>query len=244
MARDTVAAVDDRDRLARDPAAIREMFSGVAPRYDFLNHLLSLRRDVAWRRRLVAAVAQAPEGPVLDLATGTGDVALALHGRWVAGADFCLDMLVRARPKAARRGRPVGWTAADGLALPFAPGVFAAVTVAFGVRNFVDLDAGLAEVWRVLVPGGLFAVLEFQHPTRRVMAVLSGVWNRLVVVPVGRRLSGDGDAYAYLPASVDTFPDSVALASRLVGAGFEPLQRRELSGGIAALTVARRVEET
>jgi demethylmenaquinone methyltransferase/2-methoxy-6-polyprenyl-1,4-benzoquinol methylase len=230
------------DRLARSPQAIQAMFAGVAGRYDTLNRVLSLRRDVAWRRRLVAALRQAPPGPVLDLACGTGDVALGIGDREVVGADFCLDMLVLADRKARARRRAVRLATADALALPFPKGCFAGVAVAFGVRNFADLDAGLAEIVRVLAPGGLLAILEFQRPRGRVMAALSGAWNRLVVTPVGRAVSGDGEAYAYLPASVATFPDGRELSQRMAAVGFLGVESRAMSGGIVALSVGRRRE--
>jgi demethylmenaquinone methyltransferase/2-methoxy-6-polyprenyl-1,4-benzoquinol methylase len=216
------------------------MFGAIAPRYDLLNHLLSLRRDVSWRRRLVAVLSHAPEGMVLDLATGTGDVALAVRGRLVVGADFCLDMLGLSQRKARRSRRAVGWTAADALALPFADGSFAAVTIAFGVRNFADLAAGFREIRRVLAPSGVLAILELHRPRWRAAAAVIGLWNRLVVTPLGTLISPDGGAYAYLPASVDTFPDRVEMAEVLVGQGFSVLESSDLSGGIAALSVARR----
>lgn len=230
------AAVEER--LARRPDAIRGMFAAIAPRYDLLNRLLSLRQDVRWRRRLVAALAAAPAGAVLDLATGTGDVAFAISGREVTGADFCVDMLALARAKARRRRR-VRWAAADGLALPFADGAFAAVTVAFGVRNFADLALGLAEIRRVLAPAGVLAILEFQRPTRSAVRLAMRAWNRLVVEPLGSLLSRDPAAYAYLPASVETFPGAGELARAVEAAGFASAFSRELSGGIVALTVAR-----
>lgn len=229
-----------RDRLERQPQAIRAMFAAVARRYDLLNRVLSLRRDVGWRRRLLSALAPATTGPLLDLATGTGDVALAARARPVVGADFCIDMLALARRKGMRRGVAVGWVVADALALPFRPGVFAAVTVAFGVRNFADLDLGLAEISRVLAPRGLVAILEFQQPRNPLMAALSAVWNRLVVTPLGRCLSDDAQAYAYLPASVATFPAAAELAERLALARLRVEGGENLSGGIAAVTTARR----
>jgi demethylmenaquinone methyltransferase/2-methoxy-6-polyprenyl-1,4-benzoquinol methylase len=231
------------ERLARRPEAIREMFAGVAGRYDALNRILSLRRDVLWRRRLVEELRAAPAGRVLDLACGTGDVALGVTGREVAAADFCLEMLALAQGKAHRRGRRLGLAAADALRLPFAEATFSAVTVAFGVRNFADLDAGLGEIRRVLSPGGVLGILEFQRPSKRMMAALADAWNVLVVTPIGRLLSGDGQAYAYLPASVATFPDGGELAARLANCGYRDVKSRELTGGIAVLTVARREEK-
>lgn len=226
------------ERLARKPDAIRGMFAAVAPRYDLLNRVLSLRQDVRWRRRLVAALAAAPPGPVLDLATGTGDVALAIADRRVIGADFCIDMLAVARAKGG--GHCVAWVAADGLALPFKERSVAAVTVAFGVRNFADLAAGLTEARRALLPGGVLAILEFQRPRRVMVRAAMGVWNRLVVSPLGGLISHDREAYSYLPASVATFPAAGELASLVARAGFAVDGSVELSGGIVALTVARR----
>jgi demethylmenaquinone methyltransferase / 2-methoxy-6-polyprenyl-1,4-benzoquinol methylase len=231
------------DRLARDPQAIRAMFEGAAGRYDLLNRLLSLRQDVGWRRRLIASLADAPPGAVLDLATGTGDVALGIAARPVVGADFTLGMLERARRKAAA-GSACSWVAADALALPFRSGSFAAVTIAFGVRNLVDLERGLREMRRVLVAGGLVAILELHRPRRAALAALAAAWNRLVVTPLGRTLSGDGSAYAYLPASIGTFADLAALGQRVGNCGLALVESIELSGGVAGLTVARRVEET
>jgi demethylmenaquinone methyltransferase/2-methoxy-6-polyprenyl-1,4-benzoquinol methylase len=216
------------------------MFGAIAPRYDLLNHLLSLRRDVSWRRRLVAALSLAPEGAVLDLATGTGDVALAVRDRWVVGGDFCLEMLALSRRKALAGRQVAGWTAADALALPFADGSFACATIAFGVRNFADLAAGFREIRRVLAPSGVLAILELHRPRWRAVTTAIGLWNRLVVTPLGTLISPDGGAYAYLPASVDTFPDRVGTAGVLAGEGFAMLESVDLSGGIAALTVARR----
>jgi len=232
-----------RERLARQPDEIRRMFAGVAARYDLLNRTLSLRRDVAWRRRLVAALEQAPPGPALDLGTGTGDVALAVTGRTVVGLDFCLDMVALARAKALRRGRPLPLAAGDALESPLRDRSFAAVATAFVVRNFADLDRGLDEIRRLLVPGGVVAILELQRPRGTVMPLLAATWNRLVVTPLGRLLSDDGAAYAYLPASVSTFPDGRGLAARLAARGFTGARCEELTGGIAALTTARRAED-
>lgn len=218
------------------------MFSGVSRRYDLLNRVLSLRRDVGWRRRLVGAVAAAPAGAVLDVAAGTGDVALGVRNRRVVGADFCLDMLAVARRKGAGREVAAEWVGADALALPFRDRSFAAVTIAFGMRNLADVAAGLVEMRRVLARDGVLAVLEFQTPTRPAPRLAAKVWDRVVVTPIGRLLSDQGDAYAYLPASIASFSAATALAERIRGAGFAIETVRELSAGIVALTVARRKE--
>ena len=230
----------EETRLHRDPQAIRAMFARVARRYDLLNRLLSLRQDVRWRRRLIKTLEAAPAGPVLDVACGTGDVALAVRGRTAVGVDFCLDMLVLARRKARRRRHTAVWVAADALALPFCDGSFAAVGVAFGVRNFADVGQGLAEVARVLQAGGVLGVLEFHTSRRRLVARLSSLWNRWVVTPLGGLLSDDPAAYAYLPASVGTFADARSFADACRRAGLPPQRQTELSGGIAVLTVARK----
>lgn len=219
------------------------MFASVARRYDLLNRALTLRRDVAWRRHLAAAVAAAPAGPVLDLATGTGDVALALRGRAVVGADFCLEMLAAAGRKARRRREPLALVGADAMVLPFRAGSFAAVTVAFGVRNFADLGRGVAEIRRVLADDGLLAILELQRPANGALRVGARLWDRHVVRRLGRWVSDDGAAYDYLPASVDTFPDARGLAAVLAGSGFEVIGLKEVSLGVAAVTVARRRED-
>lgn len=216
------------------------MFSGAARRYDLLNRILSLGQDSRWRCRLAAAVAQAPDGAVLDLATGTGDVALRLAPRQVIGADFCVDMLVRARDKARRSGVGVAWLAADGLQLPFRSSSFAAVTVAFGVRNFASLKTGLDEMVRILSPGGLLGVLEFQLPPARWQAVLHRCWARCVVTPVGWWLSDNGSAYRYLPASMAAFPNRRGLAGAMETAGLRVISGCQFSLGIVGLTVARR----
>jgi demethylmenaquinone methyltransferase/2-methoxy-6-polyprenyl-1,4-benzoquinol methylase len=220
------------------------MFGRAASRYDLLNRLTSLRRDVGWRRRLVAALKHAPAGVVLDLATGTGDVALAVGGRRVIGADFCFEMLLLARRKAARRRISLPLVAADALALPFGAGAIAAVTIAFGVRNFVNLDAGIREIRRVLAPAGVLAILELHRSRQRSVASFARAWNRWVTTPLGRLISADEEAYAYLPASIDTFPDREGIAARLAAQGFGLVASNDLAGGIAALTVARREETT
>lgn len=242
--RDTETAwyrLEVEERIGREPQAIRRMFAGVARRYDLLNRSLSLGQDRRWRRNLIAAVADAPAGPCLDLATGTGDVALLLPCP-VVGADFCLEMLALGRAKARRSARLPGWVAADALGLPFRDRSFAAVTVAFGVRNFSSLTSGLAEIVRVLAPGGLLGVLEFQRPPVRWKAALHRMWGRWVVAPLGGWLSDDGSAYAYLPASMADFPDRIGLQAALRSAGLYVVKGCEFSLGVVGLTVARKEE--
>lgn len=216
------------------------MFSRVAARYDLLNRLLSLGQDQRWRRHLRQAVAQAPPGPILDLASGTGDVALGFSGRYVVGADFCLDMLALAKKKQTRTSPPVLWVAADVQALPFREGVFAAVTVAFGWRNFPDPGAAFFAVHRVLKPGGRLAILEFHPVEGGFFRGLHKAWQRLVIQPVGSWLSGDGEAYRYLPASSRSFLRVDELACLAQRAGFGLVQRRSLGLRVACLSVFQK----
>jgi len=214
------------------------MFGRIAHRYDLLNRVLSMGRDVGWRRVTARRVAATRPEVVLDVCTGTGDLALAIREAiregWVAGSDFCLPMLGLARRKAKGRGRPVPLFAADALRLPVADAAVDVVTVAFGVRNFSDLAAGLAELVRVLRPGGLLLVLEFSRP-RGLLAPLLGWWARNVPPRIGRLMSGDREAYAYLPASVKTFPDSAEMCRILAAAGLDGVGARPLTGGVTTL---------
>ncbi len=221
--------------LARRADDIRGMFARIAHRYDLLNRLLSLGSDVRWRRLLARRVAASRPARLLDVCTGTADVALACAGRHGAvGCDFCLPMLARARPKVARSGSDIALAAADALALPFADGTFDAVTVAFGVRNFEDLDHGLAELVRVTAAGGVVLVLELSRPGGPLGPALRA-WARFVPPLVGRLVSGDPAAYAYLPASVERFPSGRAMCERLQAAGLGRVRATPLTGGVATL---------
>lgn len=232
------------ERILRQPSAIQGMFARVARRYDLLNSLLSLGQDRRWRRHLLESVAMAPPGPLLDLATGTGDVALEARDRPVVAADFCIDMLALGSTKGRQRRLSVRWVAGDALHLPFRDNSFAVVTVAFGARNFAALQLGLAEIRRVLLPGGLAAILEFQKPPGVWQAVLHRWWSRWVVEPVGGWLSDDGEAYAYLPASMADFPDRRGLAAVMAGAGLARVAGRQLALGIVGLSVGRKEDQS
>jgi demethylmenaquinone methyltransferase / 2-methoxy-6-polyprenyl-1,4-benzoquinol methylase len=230
-----------RELLSRQSSEIQGMFGRIAGRYDLLNRVLSLGLDVSWRRTVARRVSALEPRLVLDLCTGTGDLALAL-GDGVVGADFCLPMLALARRKAQQGGRLLPLCAADALRLPFADRSLDAVTVAFGVRNFAALDQGLAEMVRVLRPGGALVVLEFSRP-RGVAAPLLGWWARTVPPRIGRWVSGDPEAYSYLPASVSTFPEGATMARRLAAAGLAPVLVRPLTGGVVSLYEGRRPRE-
>jgi demethylmenaquinone methyltransferase / 2-methoxy-6-polyprenyl-1,4-benzoquinol methylase len=227
--------------LDKSGRAIRDMFAGVAPRYDLLNHLLSARLDVVWRRRAAAALdlARIPPGaPVLDLCCGTGDQATALgrRGARVAAADFCVPMLALARRKFRRAAAPrPAALAADALALPFPARRFAAATVAFGLRNVADLDAALAQLAAVLAPGGRLVVLEFAVPRARPLRALYLFYFLRLLPWIGRLVSARGAAYSYLPSSVLEFPQRRDFLDRMAAAGFADRSWRDLSAGIVCL---------
>lgn len=227
-----------------DPAKgsqVRAMFDAIAPRYDLLNAILSLGIDRGWRSEAVAAaVADAP-ADVLDVATGTADLAIALRraapGARVVGVDFSEAMLAVGRAKAARRGVDVRLEVGDGTSLPYPDDAFDAVTIAYGLRNFADVDAGLREFARVLRAGGRLVVLEFPPPPRGLFGRAFRVYFTRVVPWLGGLVSGRRAAYAYLPASVLAFPAPDALAERMRAAGFRDVRYRLQTLGVSALHV-------
>jgi demethylmenaquinone methyltransferase/2-methoxy-6-polyprenyl-1,4-benzoquinol methylase len=217
---------------------VRAMFDRIAPRYDLLNRTMTAGLDGRWRRAAAAAADLAAGDRALDCCTGTGDLALALADRvaspgGVVGVDFSAQMIARAREKAERRGARVTFEVADALDLPFPDGAFDAATVAFGIRNVADLDRGLAEMARVVRPGGRVVVLEITTPAR--LRRFYGLWFDRAVPWLGRLLGRDGAAYSYLPASVRRFPDPPQLASRMAAAGLRDIRWRPLAAGIVAL---------
>jgi len=215
---------------------VREMFGRVAPRYDLLNHLLSLNIDRHWRRRVARRfrnVLAQPEARVLDLCCGTGDLALALQREGVAqiiASDFCHPMLTRAATKQV----PM-LVEADALGLPFANNSVDLITVAFGFRNLADYDGGLREMLRLLRPGGQVGILEFSEPETPVFAQLYRFYFRHVLPHLGGAISGDPHAYTYLPASVRRFPSPDELAQRMREAGFQEVAFERFTFGVACL---------
>jgi demethylmenaquinone methyltransferase/2-methoxy-6-polyprenyl-1,4-benzoquinol methylase len=211
------------------------MFGRIADRYDLLNRLLSVGQDLRWRRRVRRRVAELRPERTLDVCTGTGDLVLGLAGDGrVYGADFCLPMLNRARTKAMDRRAELQLFGADALRLPVGEGTIDVVTVAFGVRNFEDLDGGLRELARVLRPGGHLLVLEFSQPGGPLAPILRA-WVRWVPPLVGRLVSGDPEAYGYLTISVGSFPDGEEMIGVLRRAGLESVRATALTGGVATL---------
>lgn len=221
---------------------VQQMFSDIAPRYDLLNHVLSMNIDKAWRRKALRALqwTQRPAGSYLDLCAGTLDVGAALVKQpgftgFVAGADFAVPMLRHGHGKAPRDVlAPVG---ADALALPFASASLDGAIVAFGIRNVADLDAGLREVHRVLKPGTRFVILEFSTPPLALVRWFYHLYFHHVLPLVGRLVSGHGSAYTYLPMSVSHFPTEDTLAGHMRRAGFTTVTWDRLTFGIAAIHV-------
>ena len=227
----------------RSSAYVRDLFTAIAPRYDFLNHVLSLNVDRSWRRTAVQRLGweAKPDGTYLDLCAGTLDLAAELarrdgfRGR-VIGADFAVPMLTRGRDKAPRTV-PV---AADALALPFPAARFDGALVGFGVRNLADLDTGLREAARVLKPGARFVVLELTTPRFAPLRAVYLFYFRKILPAIGRLVSKHRDAYSYLPESVLAFPEPEALSQRLLAAGFARVGFERLTGGICAIHYATR----
>jgi demethylmenaquinone methyltransferase / 2-methoxy-6-polyprenyl-1,4-benzoquinol methylase len=221
-------------------AHVRRMFSSIAPRYDLLNHLLSMNIDRLWRRRAVDRLAweRAPAGTYLDNCAGTLDLSTELARRSgftgrVVGSDFTFAMLAGGVHKlASLQVEPV---CADALALPYPDDAFDGATVGFGVRNLADLDAGLREMARVLRPGARLVILEFTTPHWQPFRGLYFFYFMRVLPLVGRMISRHGSAYSYLPESVMRFPEPDELATRMKAAGFEKVEWKRMTGGIVAL---------
>lgn len=222
-----------------DAAAIQRMFAEVAPRYDRANRILSLGIDVLWRRRTVAVAGVTPGERALDVCAGTGDLSLALAGAGarVVGADFCAPMLDLARGKAARcAGEVPRFLCADALALPFPDASFDLATVAFGIRNVSDPEAGLRQMARVVRPGGRVVVLEFSRPRVPLLGGAYLFYFRRILPVLGRWISGtDNGAYGYLPDSVMAFPERGAFLDLMTRAGLQRPAMTLLTGGIAAI---------
>jgi demethylmenaquinone methyltransferase/2-methoxy-6-polyprenyl-1,4-benzoquinol methylase len=235
------------DPKTRHGEAVAQMFGAIAPTYDLLNHLLSFNVDRRWRRLAVKALDPRPNGSYLDLCTGTGDLAMAIlrgGAEKVTGADFSGPMLSIARRKAESLGGRLLLTRADALAMPFPDGTFDGLTVAFGVRNFEDLDRGLTEMARVLKPGGRVVVLEFSTPRNPLVRAVYHLYFHHVLPAIGRLLSRRRGAYRYLPDTVRDFPDREAMALRMRSSGFVVSRQRGLTFGIATLHVGERPSGT
>jgi len=222
--------------------AVRAMFTRIARRYDLMNSLMTGGRHHAWRRKVADATAGAPGGPVLDLATGTADLAIAVRartpGRFVAGADFSEGMLRvgQAKLRARRVGR-VRLLAADALSLPFRDGAFACVMSAFLLRNLEDLERGLAEMRRVTARGGRVVTLDIVRPAPALWGAVFGAYFNHVVPAIGAFVAGDRQAYTYLPQSVDRFVTPDELVELMEKVGLRDVTYRRFGLGTIAFHV-------
>ena len=244
-------ARDDREAARR----VREMFSRIAPRYDFLNHLLSFSLDHVWRRRTARRfqrILRRTEARVLDLCCGTGDMAFALnrvrirairdsgaHRFPIIGTDFAPPMIQRAQKKAGGHKYAAAFVTGDALQLPFAPESFDLVTSAFGFRNLANYENGLREIARVLKPGGRVAILEFSEP-RGPMAAVYRLYFRRVLPVVGTAISGSSEAYFYLPGSVAKFPSPAEIKALMEKAGFSGVKIESWNFGSVVLHSAKK----
>jgi demethylmenaquinone methyltransferase/2-methoxy-6-polyprenyl-1,4-benzoquinol methylase len=226
--------------------AVREMFSGIAKRYDLLNHVLSVNIDKRWRRLVrhkLSDILARPGALVLDVACGTGDLSNELQhdsAAKVIGTDFCRPMLDIAAQKNEKNHTAIPYVEGDAMALPFASETFDAVTIAFGLRNLSNFADGLKELRRVLKPGGRLAVLEFSAPVVPGFRQAFQFYFSHVLPRIGGAVSGSRGAYEYLPNSVSKFPDQKRLVKMMEETGFSGVEYQNLTGGIAAIHVGSR----
>ena len=233
----------DAGELDKSNARVREMFRQIAPRYDLMNHLLSLNIDKYWRRRAVKRLKLQPGVPALDVCTGTGDLAIEIAGASpddvsVVGSDFCYAMLEIARKKrvAGKPSESIDFLEADAQRLPFPSDQFQCVTVAFGLRNVADTDLGLREMTRVCRTGGQVMVLEFSRPRVFGLSHLYNFYFKHILPRVGQWFARNNkSAYSYLPDSVSRFPDGDELAARMEAAGLENVTYTPLTFGVCTI---------
>ena len=226
----------------QDPEFVQKTFSSIAGRYDLANHLLSGGLDFLWRHRVSRLVAAAHPSRILDLATGSGDLAIALQkacpNAQVIGADFCLPMLEEAR----RKNVP-HLVQADGLALPFRGSTFDAVTVAFGLRNMASWEKALSEMHRVLRPGGLLVVLDFSLPPKGPLREIYRLYLHRILPRIAGWTTGRAEAYEYLGESIEAFPRGSGMAALIGSCGFRCEPPRRMCFGIVSLYAARKASQ-
>jgi len=223
------------------PESIRSLFDNIAPTYDLLNHLLSLGRDIYWRKKAVQEL-KGFDGWILDIATGTGDVAFEMihqndHQRKVSGLDFSEPMIRKAKQKVCQKGlsQMITLSLGDALSLPFRDNTFSASLIAFGLRNIVQKERALSEMVRVIKTGGKVVILEFTFPQKRLMRRIYPIYFQKVLPQVGGLISGDRRAYAYLPESVFHFASVENYEGLMRKAGLKKVSSQSLTGGVASV---------
>ncbi len=224
---------------------VAEMFNNISPSYDFLNHFLSLGIDVLWRKKAIAFLKDAKPKTILDIATGTGDLAieaLSLNPDKITGVDISEGMLAVGKQKIKKKKLEdkIELQLGDSEKLLFADNNFDAVTVAFGVRNFENLEKGLTDIYRVLKPGGTFVVLEFSKPVTFPVKQLYNFYFNSILPFFGKVISKDNSAYTYLPESVKSFPDGENFTRLLIKTGFSATKMKPLTFGIATIYVGKK----
>ncbi len=224
---------------------VRSMFNSIAGKYDFLNHFLSVGIDKSWRKKLVKLVVDTQPRKVLDVATGTADLAITLASKSdavITGVDISQGMLDVGVKKLKRKGleKQITLALGDSEQLPFQTASFDASMVAFGVRNFEDLDKGLSEMYRTLKPGGMIAILEFSRPKAFPIKQLYNFYFLNILPLMGRLVSKDKGAYTYLPESVNVFPEGKDFLNHLQKCGFTKLTERRLTFGIASIYTGKK----
>jgi demethylmenaquinone methyltransferase / 2-methoxy-6-polyprenyl-1,4-benzoquinol methylase len=235
-----MTVVPYKEEKASKKEQVAKMFDNISHRYDFLNHFLSLGIDKGWRKKAIRLLASIHPKTILDVATGTGDFALqalSLNPEKITGIDISEGMLAVGRKKitAQRLEHLVELKSGDSENIPFGENKFDAVTVAFGVRNFENLEKGLAEIYRVIKPGGMVVVLEFSRPRTFPFRQIYSFYFKFVLPKIGRVISSDKAAYTYLPESVEAFPDGEVFLQRLRTAGFKNTKCRTLTFGVSSI---------
>ena len=224
---------------------VEAMFNDIAPRYDFLNHFLSLGIDIRWRKKVRRLIAPIQPKQILDVATGTGDLAIELtrlNPQKIIGIDIAANMLEIGKEKVAAKKLSgiIELLLGDSEDLPFENNSFDAVTVAFGVRNFEHLQKGLGEMYRVMRPGGMVAILEFSKPKAFPFRQIYNFYFKYILPGLGRMVSKNEEAYTYLPESVSAFPEDQAFINELEKAGYSETKQKRLTMGIATLYTATK----
>ena len=248
MSESIVTAPTPSDHIDKSESKVCGMFTEIASRYDFVNRLLSCGIDVWWRHVTVSSAPPPPQGSVLDVCTGTGDLAMAYAakaspGVRIVGSDFCRPMLSYGMKKSEAADLEIEWVEADATELPFLDNEFDVVSVAFGLRNIVVTHKGLSEMARVLKPGGRLAILEFSLPSNKFVRSVYLWYFRHVLPFIGNRITGNhSEAYTYLNKSVEEFPSGNSLKNIIESAGFRDVAMMPLTFGIATLSVAIRDE--